>query len=714
MAVDQQRVPLRTPHALKTRVTVAVLICVAAASSGAAPVAPPLPDAPERPEQGLALTVETPDGKMSDTRQVRMLALYVPQGAAPTPFLAPGKFRATWSGDLNLRLRERLAFVAEGRGKISVRIKDKVVFEAEGEDLSTKAGAVVRIDKGKNPLMVTYEPPDKGDAWVRVRWKEQQGLIADPVPPTTFTHNASAKAVAEGARLREGRQLLADLRCAKCHDAGPLPGGAMPELAMDSPSLAVAGARLNPGWVAAWVENPRAFRKDAHMPRVLADPKQAADIAAYLATLDSAAPVSNAPGADLVTRGGQLFSSLMCAACHTAPDAETVADNDTRVPLAYVKAKYRPDALRQYLLKPEAHYAWNPMPNSKLGDDEAAALAAYLLDKATQTVPAAPQGDAAKGKEVVQSSGCLNCHTIEGEKTTLAAPALAAIDGGRWTHGCMAADPAARKAAPDFGLAERERHALLAFAATDRSSLARETAEEFSLRQVAAMRCTSCHARDGKESLFATDHAAEAAKLAAAFPLPQASAGVHEGEHFAPDQRPPILTWAGEKLRPEWSAAFIGGQIPYKPRPYLHARMPAWPARAALMAQGIAAEHGYSPATEPYPKPDESMAAAGQKLIGAAGGFSCVQCHAVGAAPPLAPFEAPALNMQYITERLRKDYYHRWMLNPIKVDPGTKMPAFADSEGKSAIRDVYDGDGTQQFEAIWQFLLRGNDVKPPQ
>jgi mono/diheme cytochrome c family protein len=142
--------------------------------------------------------------------------------------------------------------------------------------------------------------------------------------------------------------------------------------------------------------------------------------------------------------------------------------------------------------------------------------------------------------------------------------------------------------------------------------------------------------------------------------------------------------------------------------------MPAWPTRARLLAQGLSAEHGYPPTDEAYPPPDEQMAPVGQKLIGAAGGFSCVQCHAVGPAPPLAPFEAPAMNMQSITERLRKDYYHRWMLNPIKVDPNTKMPAFADAEGRSAIRDVYDGDATQQFEAIWQFLLRGKDAKPPQ
>ena len=692
-----------------------MLLLAGATAKAAPPSAPPLPQQADRDEPGLALTIEPLDEsqKVTDTRPVRLLALYVPAGQPASPFVAPGRFRATWTGDVNLRLRERLGFVVEGRGKVSIKLNDKVVFEHEGDDLSTKVGQIVRINKGKTPLVVTYESPASGDAFVRVHWKEQQALRADPVPPTTFTHNASGTAVAEGARNRQGRQLLADLRCTKCHATE---SAGMPDLAQDAPALTDAGARLNRDWVAAWVLNPRAFRKDAHMPRVLTEPAQAADVAAYLASLGGAGAAQHAaPAPEQLTRGGQLFSALMCAACHTPPEADAVAESDTRVPLGYVKAKYRPDALRQYLLKPGAHYAWNPMPNFKLGEDEAAALAAYLLGKAGNAVEAAPQGgNATKGREIVRSSGCLNCHALEGETTAVKAPALAAIDGGRWTHGCMAPEAAARKQAPDFGLSETERHALLAFAATDRSSLAREAPMDFSLRQVAAMRCASCHARDSKASALSTDYAADAAGLATAFPLPQPPGGVHDGELFAPDQRPPLLTWAGEKLRPEWSGAFIAGEIPYKPRPYLHARMPAWPARAKLMAQGLSAEHGYAPATPPYPKPDEAMAAVGQKLIGAAGGFSCVQCHSVGAAPPLAPFEAPALNMQFITERLRKDYYHRWMLNPIKVDPETKMPAFADAEAKSAIRDVYDGDATKQFEAIWQFLLRGRDVKPPQ
>ena len=663
-------------------------------------------------EHGLSLTIESRSG--SDTRPARLAALYVPEATPPTLFLTPGPFKATWTGDLNMRIRDRMSFSADGRGKVMVSIKGKVVFQAAGDDLSQKpAGEVVRIDKGANPIVVTYESPEKGDAFVRLNWKEQRGLRAEPVPPTSFTHDPAAKGEAEGRRLREGRQLVAELRCTKCHahDAG---AAGMPELAMDAPSLTDAGARLNREWMARWVADPRSVRKDAHMPRLLRDPKAVWDVTAYLATLG---PDAERPAIDpkLAPRGGQLFASLNCVACHPAPDATPAAD-DPRVPLDPVASKFQPHALSAYLLDPHAHYAWNPMPNFKLRRDEADGLAAFLLDKAPKApaVTPLPAGDVETGRALVRSTGCLNCHVVEKETTSLKAPALAAMAAQQWTKGCMAADAAARGNAPDFNLSEEQRAALLAFAGTDRSSLTRDSAAEFSARQVAAMRCTACHARDGKESDVGGDFAADLASLSAAYPPPEAPPGAEaHGEIFAPDQRPPMLTWAGEKLRPEWAAAFVGGKIPYKPRPYLRARMPAWPTRAEGLAKGLAAEHGYSPTTPAYPAPDEALAATGQKLIGTAGGFSCVQCHAVGAQPPLAPFEAPALNFAYVSERLRKDHYLRWVFNPIKVDPNTKMPAFADAEGKSALRDVFEGDAGKQFESIWQFLLRGKDVKAP-
>jgi mono/diheme cytochrome c family protein len=158
---------------------------------------------------------------------------------------------------------------------------------------------------------------------------------------------------------------------------------------------------------------------------------------------------------------------------------------------------------------------------------------------------------------------------------------------------------------------------------------------------------------------------------------------------------------------------FIAGQMDFKPRPYLRARMPGFVNRAKFIAAGFAAEHGYPAKSDPPAPPDPALIPIGQKLSGKAGGFGCVSCHAVAGAPALAAFEAPAPNFAYVKERIRKDYYTRWTRNPQRVEPGTRMPSFADYEGKTAIKDPYDGDSKKQFEAIWNYLQTGRQITPP-
>ena len=76
----------------------------------------------------------------------------------------------------------------------------------------------------------------------------------------------------------------------------------------------------------------------------------------------------------------------------------------------------------------------------------------------------------------------------------------------------------------------------------------------------------------------------------------------------------------------------------------------------------------------------------------------------MGERPPTAVFEAPGINLAYSAERLRHDYYLRWVLNPLRIDPETKMPKFADEKGKTPLTDHFEGDAVQQYEAIWQYL----------
>ena len=142
--------------------------------------------------------------------------------------------------------------------------------------------------------------------------------------------------------------------------------------------------------------------------------------------------------------------------------------------------------------------------------------------------------------------------------------------------------------------------------------------------------------------------------------------------------------------------------------------LPAFASRASLLAQGLSLEHGYPIAIPDEPPADPELTKIGVKLIGRNGGLSCNQCHAINRSPALVPFDSPAPNFMYVTERLRKDYYHRWTRNPQVLQPGTKMPTFADAEGKTAFKDILGGDASAQFEAIWQYLRAGRNIVPPE
>ena len=82
------------------------------------------------------------------------------------------------------------------------------------------------------------------------------------------------------------------------------------------------------------------------------------------------------------------------------------------------------------------------------------------------------------------------------------------------------------------------------------------------------------------------------------------------------------------------------------------------------------------------------------------------ELNATGAFPfaTTAVFEAPAVNIKETAERLRRGYFLRWVLAPTRLDPETKMPKYADAEGMTQLTDILDGKGTEQFDAVRQYL----------
>lgn len=621
---------------------------------------------------GLAQTLRS--GTSSDHRSADGIALFVPSGESATPFLVAGPFTSVWSGELSVDLRGEYSFHGLFTGHLKVSINDTVVLDADGKSPAWIDSAKVRLNKGANKIIAEYSAPKSGESLVRVYWSGIE-VPFNPIPVAALSHSASAE-IASANQLRRGRHLFAELRCAQCHTT---PGG-MPDLAADAPTLSGIGSRRHSTWLAQWIANPETQRPGSPMPALFhgADAASHSDaIAAFLGSLKVANPPSPAPAstAELVEAGKSLYEKLHCVACHVAPE-DTKAD-PAKISQKQVLAKFKPGALIGFLRKPSEHFAWIGMPDFKLSTDEASQLAAYLESAADKPSERSIPSDEAlilKGKNLVQSSGCLNCHTLD-IPNAYKAPALASLKPEAWSAGCLAASPAPESKAPRYALSTADRQALAAFGRTDRSSLTRHTAADFLERQSVSLNCRECH-------------------------------GKFEGF--------PAWELLGGKLKPEWASRFIGGSESWKPRPWLESRMPAFPTHAALLGQGLATAHGLAPVTTDDDAPDAELAKVGLKLVGSSGGFACISCHSVGDFGATQVFEAPGINLAHSFERLQPDFYRRWLRNPVSLDPNSKMPAYFDEDGKSALADVLEGDGPKTIRALWEYIRLGAKMPKPE
>ncbi|MFN0053153.1 MAG: family 16 glycoside hydrolase [Planctomycetales bacterium] len=308
-----------------------------------------------------------------------------------------------------------------------------------------------------------------------------------------------------------------------------------------------------------------------------------------------------------------------------------------------------------------------------------------------------------QGRRLFSSVGCANCHqlVLQGERviSSLAATPLAKL---RPEQGCLAAEAAlpAQGSAPNQG-AETSRPQLppnfdlnwnqreaLAAALSVRSPSGANSPAELIAETMTAFNCYACHARGGvggperdRNSLFLTR-------------IPEMG---DEG------RVPPPLDGVGDKLTSAWLRHVL--QQGAKDRPYMLTRMPRF-ALSQVEALAGAFEAADRQADQPPPELSEAehrVKATGRHLVGDQA-LGCVKCHTFG------PHKTPgvqALDLQTMTRRIREDWFLRYMLDPQAYRPGTRMPTgFAN--GRSSVRDGYEGDPTRQLAAIWAFLKEGD------
>ncbi|MEZ5963600.1 MAG: hypothetical protein R3F56_07115 [Planctomycetota bacterium] len=588
---------------------------------------------------------------------------------AGTPFSSrfpPGRFRAEFRGEVNVDVRERYTFVVEGSGEAVLEVNGKTAWQGALAESAPGRSEPLRLKKGANQLLLRYASPDSGDARVRLLWSTSE-FRPEPIGPSVLSHEPLS---AEDAGARRGHAELLRLQCTACHADDRVPPATAPD-------LAGVGARLQPGWVYEWLMRPvRAGFAPRQMPHFFADDSEgrraAADVAAHLATLregdggDSVAPSE-------ARQGGALFAQLGCIGCHHRP-GDRVVD---RTGLDHVASKWFATALVSYLRAPQAHDPGASMPDFRLTAPEAAALAAFLREGAADpTTP--PPGDPARGRDLVDALGCAACHALPQARKPSAPPwsAVAARVGDHDLCGGPPAYPPGVDGALLSGLVP--------------VALPLAQAAEESLRR---LRCTACHERDGVVDQW-TQHSGEVSDLLPAAPADPA--------HPEVAQTRPSLTWAGEKLRAEALQDVVAGTVEPRARPWLHARMPGFAAHAAPIGAGLSCGHGMLEGVDAPATSDEDVAL-GATLV-TTKMFACVTCHGVGPEPPVQVFEVQGVNFALVGRRLRPEYFLRWMRSPQRVDPGSKMPSYADARGKTAFTDVLGGDAERQFGAIWSWI----------
>ncbi|EAQ78523.1 ThuA domain-containing protein [Blastopirellula marina] len=642
-------------------------------------------------QQGLLFRFAQQD--RTDARNARLAALYVPQGEPATPFLKPGPFTVTGSGYLQIALKGEYQFQLEGSGAARLRINGSDILRGENVDLSVVEPVSVSLHQGYNTIEIQYTSPIAGDATFRVGWSGEH-FISEPIPPDLLAFDRREADFADAELLRQGRELTATQHCFRCHAP---PSGvsadqfAMPEFNRTLPELTELGARLQHGWVAQWLLDPTVLRDQTTMPKLLdaaqaEDRQQAADLVAFLCGEPTGVD-RPADADDLITAGEVLYEDLGCIACHrmTEPDQE---DEFDRLSLFFVQAKYRPESLKAFLQQPSRHFAGTRMPDFQLSESEATRLAAFVRSASQGEVASLdlPSGSATRGAAAFREIGCANCHATKSNDRDRKID-VGVISAAMSNSGCLAESAANRGSAPKYPFDPAQLAALRAFLQTDGNSLTQRSRAETSQRLVKSYNCQACHGRDGDRS-------------------PRGMIILDEGSRGLPPETLPNLTWTGDKLQTAWLQRLFRGDVPYHSRNWLQARMPAFAADAELLAQGLAAEHGHRPISVETTPIRADLVETGQRLS-TKGGLDCRQCHGVGDQMPLGDEKtkiAQGINFSHVRERLRHDFYSRFVLDPPRYDVQTKMPKLS-ADGKTTnIRHIAGGDAEKQFEALWHFI----------
>src|SRR5437016_800363 len=533
--------------------------------------------------------------------------------------------------------------------------------------------------------------------------------------------------------IGRGERLFEQLGCHGCHlTEGYEELAKIGGVTSIAPSLRRIGAKVDHGWLVRWITNPHEFRPRTRMPNFMFEQEQAVQIAAFLLSdtkqpseewLSAHPAPAAAAGAELAAKGKALVESIGCRGCHAITEDEVAgqlgANKDIAPNLAKVAEKTDARWIYHWLKNPRGYSPVARMPSLRLSDDEARAITAYLVTLGEKRpAPAelearlADPASVAAGEKLVRKYGCAGCHDVPGmESESRIGVELSAFGsktkeelffGDRvdvpetwddWTYNKLLtprtyATKWIEQVMPQFDLADEDIKALRAFLSsrTDAKVPVRYTyhapGEERIIagrRLVARYNCTGCRV------------------------IENTGGDIRRLYVDNPTLAPPILLGEGEKVQADWLFNFV--KAPQPIRPWLSLRMPTF---------GLADEEantvvGYFESLDKVQVPfvhiekaafsPDSVAAG--KLLTTKDYFDCFSCHQRGAQKPQGPPEGWAPDLALAHARLNPEWIIKWLHDPQKVMPGTKMPSFF----PGGPPDVLGGDDEAQIRALRDYVV---------
>ncbi|MDD5558122.1 c-type cytochrome [Candidatus Methylomirabilis sp.] len=390
--------------------------------------------------------------------------------------------------------------------------------------------------------------------------------------------------------------------------------------------------------------------------------------------------------------------------------------------LSKIASKVNADWLFAWVKNPKQFRPTTRMPNLRLSDDDARAVTAFLMTLGQKQRVGGLEQEVRKaeriaaGERLIRKRGCFGCHDIKGFETSeKIAPDLSNFSQKRlqelffgeavqvkqtwqdytfWKlkNPRIYATERVEQLMPNFGFTDEEAKTLRVFLKSlstervqpqfQRSPSDEELAIQNGRTLVKRYNCNGCHVIEGQGGAIAPFYANETR-----IPPPLEVGMMHEGE----------------KVQATWLYQFLGRPVPL--RPWLDVRMPTFGLsieEATTLTKYFAVmgkqqvPYEYVSVGEPAP---ELMKAG--RLLMSKDYFDCFTCHQQGEKKPEGPSEGWAPDLSLAKRRLRPIWIGKWLKDPQKIQPGTKMPSYY-PDGPD---DILGGKEDRQIQAITEYLM---------